>query len=84
MVDIILAGLVILTILILGWDIVKKLAAKASTLILNSVAGVLILLFLNVFLGWGIPIKIATLVVCGLFGIPGVGTLVILYLDGMI
>jgi len=79
----VVAAVILVAAAALLWDLFKKIASTAGKLLLNSVAGVLILLFLNTFLRWNIPVNVATLVVCGLFGVPGVGTLILLYLFKM-
>jgi pro-sigmaK processing inhibitor BofA len=68
----------------LAWSILKKVASWASVALLNSIAGVLILLFFNTYFNWSIPISIPTLIVCALFGIPGVGALLVLDFFGAI
>jgi len=78
------AAVVFLLLAALLWGLLKKVAARAFTLLVNSVAGLLILGFLNAYLGWSIPVNLQTLLVCGLFGIPGVGALVVLHLTGMV
>jgi pro-sigmaK processing inhibitor BofA len=82
--DYILPLILKLVLVALSWDVLKKILTKASTILLNSVAGVLILLFVNIYLGWKIPLNAATLLICGLFGLPGIGTLLILYYAKMI
>jgi len=84
MLQYIVAGLLLLVLVALLWDVLKHAAGKLAVIAVNSVAGLLILYFLNVYVGWRIPISLPTLVICGLFGIPGVATLVILYLFRMI
>jgi pro-sigmaK processing inhibitor BofA len=77
-------GIVLLFVVALLWSLIKKIITSASKLIINSVAGVLILLFLNAYAGWGIEVNPATVLICGIFGVPGIGTLIILYLAGML
>ncbi len=84
MIPYIAAAILLLVVVALGWGLLKKALAKATMLLLNGVAGLLILWFLNTYLCLGIPINIATVLVCGLFGIPGIGALVVLYFFGMI
>lgn len=79
MLQYVVAALILLVIAVLVWDLLKKLASKAAGGLINSVAGLLILVFLNKFLGWSIPIGLPSIIVCGLFGIPGVGSLIILH-----
>ncbi|KQC04447.1 MAG: hypothetical protein APR53_10400 [Methanoculleus sp. SDB] len=59
---------------------------KASTLIINSIIGLVTLFLLNQFdfLGIGqIPITWATVIVCALGGLPGAVLVVILHLVGI-
>ena len=84
MIEYLTAALILLFFTALFWDLLKKLASTATTMILNGVAGLLILLFLNTIIGWDIPLNIATVLVSALFGIPGVGTVVVLHFFNMI
>ncbi|MBD3388525.1 MAG: sigmaK-factor processing regulatory BofA [Candidatus Altiarchaeales archaeon] len=84
MIEYIAAAVILLAFLVLFWSLIKKLAVKASILLVNGLAGVLILFFLNHYLGWWIPVNLATVLVCALFGIPGVGALVVLHFFNMI
>ena len=82
--DYLVAGIILLLLVTVFWELLKKSFSKASNLLLNSVAGILILMFLRTFLGWDIQINAPTILICGLFGIPGVATLIILHLSGML
>ncbi|MFH1055228.1 MAG: pro-sigmaK processing inhibitor BofA family protein [Candidatus Altiarchaeota archaeon] len=84
MIEYLIALVVLVILAALGWDLIGKTAYKGAAILLNSIAGLLILLFLNMFLGWRIPVNLITVVICGLFGIPGIATLIILYLFGML
>ena len=84
MIEYLPAALVLFFAMVVVWVIAKHVVQKAGALILNSVAGVLMLLALNAFLGWRIPVNLTTLLACALFGLPAVGVLVVLYLSGMI
>jgi hypothetical protein len=66
------------------WGLIGKVVSTVTTLLINSIAGILILLFLNLYLGWNIPLTLPILLVCGLFGIPGVLTLILLFLFKML
>ena len=81
--DYVIAGIILAILLIIGWDALKRVVNKALAILVNSIAGLLILVFLNVYLGWHIPLNIITILICGIFGLPGIGTLIILYLAGM-
>ena len=78
MIDYPLTGIALLIIAVLIWQILKNVASAAVKIILNSAAGLLILLFLNTYLGLDIPLNWVTLLSCGLFGLPAVGTIIIL------
>jgi pro-sigmaK processing inhibitor BofA len=84
MIEYVAAALVFLVLAGLLWGLIKKLASTAVVFIMNGIVGVLVLLFLNNYMDWAIPVNTPTLVVCGLFGIPGVGALIVLHLTGMI
>jgi pro-sigmaK processing inhibitor BofA len=79
---VILAGAALI-VLSLFWSFIKNIAVKASTLILNSALGLAVLFVLNWF-GFSIPIILPTILVCGLFGLPGIASLVILHLFRLI
>jgi len=78
MVEELLYLLIIILALGLLWGLIKKVAAKAVIALGNSIAGLLILAFLNIYLGMSVPVNLATVIVCALFGLPGVGALVVL------
>ncbi len=78
------AAVVLAVFAVIAWSLLKGAVHKVETLIVNGVAGVLILLFLNVYLGWGMPLNLATVLISAVFGLPGVGTLVALHLFGML
>jgi pro-sigmaK processing inhibitor BofA len=81
-------GVVLITlavlVFILVWKIAKELFSKVIVLVLNSLAGLIILLTLNLLFKIDLPINAITLVVSGVFGLAGIGTLVLLKLGGMI
>jgi len=68
----------------IAWSLLKGAVHRVETLIVNGVAGVLILLFLNIYLGWGMPLNLATVLISAVFGLPGVGALIFLHLFGMV
>jgi pro-sigmaK processing inhibitor BofA len=82
--NLLFVGLILLVLVAIFWSSVKAIFSKAANVLINSVAGLLILLVLNLVFGWKIPISLITLLICGLFGIPGVATLVILYFFDML
>jgi len=61
------------------WWLAAKLALKSTAFIVNSVLGTLVLVGANKLLGWYIPITFPTLLVCAFFGLPGAGSILILY-----
>jgi len=83
MVDYLIAAAILLVLVLIGWSLIKSIIHKAALLIINGVAGVLILLILDLYLGWHIPLNSITIGICAVFGIPGVATLIILNLFGM-
>ena len=83
--DILLAAVLIVAILIIAYYLLKNLAVLA----VNAVLGLLFLFILNFFhiMQWvGRPdlgYSLATLVVCGVGGLPGVLVLVLLNIFGV-
>lgn len=53
-------------------------------IIANSILGVVAIFALNYFFALGIPIKLATMVATAAFGLPAVGTFVILRFFGVL
>ena len=84
MLDYIILAIAVLVGVSLLWTIVRKLAVKASMVLINSIVGLAVLFGLNMFVGWNIPLTIPVIVVCGLFGLPGVGAIVLLYFFNII
>jgi hypothetical protein len=84
MIEYLILGIAVLGLLGILMGLLKILTKKAATLLVNSLAGILILLVLNNYLGWNIAINAATIIVCAIFGIPGIGTLIVLHLMGAI
>ncbi|MFC2154821.1 pro-sigmaK processing inhibitor BofA family protein [Candidatus Altiarchaeota archaeon] len=62
--------------LLLFWKVLKRI-------IINSVVGIIALLLLHYVFKIQIPITIATLLVTGLFGLAGVGAMLILRIAGL-
>lgn len=71
-------AIVIFVIFKMGKTILKLIFG----IITNSILGLIALYLLNYLFSLGIPIHIYTLIVVGLFGLPAVGTLVILKFFG--
>ena len=70
-------GAILAVLLYIFWKRLKKL-------LINSLVGIVLLLILQYVFMINIPINMFTLLVAALFGIPGVGTLLILHLGGML
>ena len=79
-----MAAVVFLLTVLVFWDLIKKIMSSATKILVNGAAGVLILVFLNTYAGWDIPVNPATIIVCSVFGLPAIATLIILYLAGML
>jgi len=77
---IVLIAIVLFIIFKLGKSILKLLFG----LILNSVLGLIAIFAMNYFFNIGIPIAAYTLIPTVLFGIPAVGTFVILRFFGLL
>ncbi|MDE1851955.1 MAG: pro-sigmaK processing inhibitor BofA family protein [Candidatus Micrarchaeota archaeon] len=71
-------GVVLYTVFRFGRFIVKLIIG----ILINSVVGFVVLLLLNYFLGMGIPLNTETMAATAVFGLPAVGTMVILKLLG--
>ncbi len=72
-----LFGVVLIAFLFIFWRVVKKL-------LVNSITGLVLLFVLNFAFQVPIPINVQTVVVTALFGLAGVGSLLILYLGKML
>ena len=77
---ILLIALVVFIIFKIGKLILKFILG----LITNAILGIISIFALNWLFGLMIPINIATLIVSTLFGLPGVGSLIILRLFDVI
>ncbi len=76
---ILLIGIVLLIVFRLGKFILKLVFG----IITNSILGIVSMFLLNSVFGLGIPIGAATLLSAALFGLPAVGTFVILRFFGV-
>jgi len=72
-----IVGIVLLVFFYLFYRVVKKL-------FINSITGLVLLFILKYVFMMDIPINLATLLVTALFGLAGVGSLLILKLGGLI
>lgn len=77
--EIILIALIAI-VLWLIFNIGKSILKLVFGVIANSILGLISIFILDYVLKIGIPIKLYTLLIAALFGLPGVGTLVILRL----
>ncbi len=70
-------GIILAVLIYIFWKGLKKL-------LINSLVGIVLLLVLQYVFIIDIPINIFTILAAALFGIPGVGTLLLLHLGGML
>ena len=70
-------GFTALLFIFLFWHAVKRL-------LINSVVGVVLIVLLNLVFGMDIPLNEFTITAVALFGLPAVGTLLIMQLGGML
>ncbi len=88
MINYFISELIVIMLIVLVLFIIFKIGKLILKLIFgiitNAILGLISIFALNYFFNLGIPIKIATLLICALFGLPGVGSLIILRLFNMI
>ncbi|MBN2251491.1 MAG: pro-sigmaK processing inhibitor BofA family protein [Candidatus Altiarchaeota archaeon] len=72
-----LVALTLLAFIYLFWKVIKKV-------LINSVVGVVLILVINLVFGLTIDLNGYTIVAVALFGLPAVGTILLLYLGGML
>lgn len=80
--EIILVAL-IAAVLFVIFKIGKGILKIIFGIIINSIVGVVAILALNYIFDMGIPIGVATMLPTALFGLPAVGTLIILKFFGI-
>lgn len=68
-------GVTLALFIYLFWNVVKKL-------LINSAVGIVLILLLNLVFEVSIPLNEFTIAAVALFGLPAVGTMLILYLGG--
>jgi hypothetical protein len=68
-------GVTLALFIYLFWNVVKRLA-------INSVVGIVLILLLNLVFGVSVPLNEFTVAAVALFGLPAVGTILILCLGG--
>lgn len=90
-IDVLLTGalaIVLVFLFIVGillvLKVVKKLMVKVLLFLLNSLSGIILLLIVVYVFDVSIPINIITVVITAIFGVAGIGTLLLLHLSGMI
>ena len=64
--------------------VVKKLLVAAIMFVLNSLTGLVLLFVLVYGLGFSIPLNLYTILAAMLFGVAGIGALVLLSVGGVI
>lgn len=77
---IVLIAIVLFIIFKLGKSILKLIFG----LVLNSILGIIAIFVMNYFFNMGIPIQLYTIIPTILFGLPAVGTFVILRFFGLL
>lgn len=80
--EIVLAALIALVLFII-FKVGKFILKIIFGIIINSILGVVAFLALDYIFGIDIPIGFATMIPTALFGLPAVGTLIILKLFGI-
>ena len=70
-------GIILVVFLYVFWKMLKKL-------LVNSLVGIILLLVLRYVFLIDIPMTLHTILIAAVFGIAGVGTLLILHLGGML
>ena len=68
-------GLTLALFIYLFWSVVKRL-------LVNSVVGIVLILLLNLVFSVSIPLNAFTICAVALFGLPAVGTMLMLNLGG--
>ncbi|MBM3308843.1 MAG: hypothetical protein FJY77_01185 [Candidatus Altiarchaeales archaeon] len=79
-----IAAAVIALLFLLFSGFIKNMLSKIFLLVLNSMGGVILLLLLKYVFGVEIPVNPYTLGTVLIFGLPALGTLLILHYGGMI
>ena len=72
-----MSALLWILLIILMWKIIKPLVHRLLIITLNSLLGIAALIILNQ-IGFNIPVVIPTILITGLFGIPGIISLALL------
>ncbi len=77
-------ALVILAVVYIILKIGKRLLKWVFGIIINSILGFIAIFALNALFGLAIPFSLPVFIATALFGLPGVGTIVILKLAGLL
>lgn len=80
--EIVIAALIALVLFII-FKIGRFILKVIFGIIINSILGIVAFLALYYIFGIGIPIELATIIPTALFGLPAVGTLIILRFFGL-
>lgn len=75
---------VAIALVLLFSRLLRNMASKLLLFILNGMGGLILLLILVYVFGVGIPVKLATIAVVLIFGLPGLGCLLILHYGDII
>ena len=73
----IILGITLVLFVYLFWNVVKRL-------LINSFVGIVLLLLLNLVFGLDIKLNEFSIAAVALFGLPAVGTLLLLHIGGML
>jgi len=76
--------LVLIVLALIIWTILHKLLSKIFKMALESVGAIALLLIIHYVFNVAIPVNMPTILVAILFGIPGIGTLLLINFFGMI
>ncbi|MDE1870801.1 MAG: pro-sigmaK processing inhibitor BofA family protein [Candidatus Micrarchaeota archaeon] len=81
--EVILIALIAVVLFVI-FKVGKSILKLIFGLIINSILGIIAIFALNYFFRMGIPLELATLIPTALFGLPAVGTFVILRFFGIL
>lgn len=83
-VGLLVAACISIVLVVILLKVVKKVIVKIILILLNSIAGIILLLILVYIIGVQIPVNIYTLAITAIFGLAGIGTLLLLHFGGMV
>jgi len=78
-----LVAIAIMVVLFIVFKVGKGLFKLLFGIVTNSVLGLLVIFAVNRWLGMGIPYTLAILLPTAIFGLPGIGTIILLKLMGV-